>query len=136
MKAPLVALAAGLLFFASAASAQDVFTDYQFKAAIGDAYAIEVDSVLLRQVAADAHVTVPARTLEVYVVPGDGFACRDGRCAGIWVKTAQVDYVIVAATRLLREPWLMRHEYLHHVLQTGDHPPAFRRLGLPVEDRT
>ncbi len=110
------------------------FSARQFVAAVNGAYAIEVDSALLRRTAAEADVPVPARTLKVYVLPGRGFACGEDRCSGVWVQTTREDYIIVAEQRLEREPWLLRHEYLHHVLQTGDHPWTFQRLNIRTTD--
>src|SRR6266566_2658531 len=96
-----------ILGFACAARAQSL-SARQFVAAVNGAYAIEVDSELLRRTAAEADVPVPARTLKVYVLPGRGFACGESRCSGIWVQTPAVNYIIVAEDRLIREPWLLR----------------------------
>ena len=135
MKRATAAAFAVVLAAAPAAGAQS--PTRQLARAVEAGWQIDVDSALLARTAAEARVAVPRRHLVVIVTPGSGFACGEGRCSGQWAKTAGPDdYIVVAEARLAREPWLLRHEYLHHVLQTGDHPVTFRLLGIPEDDGT
>jgi hypothetical protein len=129
-------LLAVLLAVAAAQSAHaQLLTRRQFTDVVRRSYAIDVDSTLLRTTAAEAKLPLPNATLTVFVTQGEGFACGDGRCSGLWARLADGScLIVVAEARMLREPWLLRHEYLHHLLQTGDHPWTFQRLGLPTTD--
>ncbi|MBK6487788.1 MAG: hypothetical protein IPF98_13135 [Gemmatimonadetes bacterium] len=58
--------------------------------------------------------------LRFWTVNGETFPCPDGPCAGRW----QSPHHIYIAERWINHPALVKHEMLHDLLGTGDHPPA------------
>ncbi|HEX4933760.1 MAG TPA: hypothetical protein VFV33_11310 [Gemmatimonadaceae bacterium] len=62
----------------------------------------------------------PIERVRFWVVQGDEFPCPNGPCVGRWNAPHDV---------YLAETWvynasLVKHEMLHDLLGTGDHPPA------------
>lgn len=60
-----------------------------------------------------------------FLVPGDGFACPGGRCAGRW----ETNHTIYVAEGWRDHEMVVRHEMLHDLIGHGGHPdPPF---GVP-----
>jgi hypothetical protein len=93
----------------------------RFVAAPPPAYAI-----WWRQMEACARVVVPLDRIEWYQVPGDEFATPEGLRWGWWEPPHRI---YIAATHWSEE-WLVEHEMLHDLLQTGAHPVVFQACGV------
>jgi len=66
--------------------------------------------------------------IEWLVVPGHGFACSSGQCAGHWESSHRI-YI---ASDWTRNEMVVRHEMLHELLRRGGHPdPPFGK-GCPL----
>ena len=60
--------------------------------------------------------------VEWYVVPGDGFSCPSGRCAGRWESS----HKIYLAQDWAHNELVVRHEILHELIGRPGHPdPPF-----------
>lgn len=66
-----------------------------------------------------------------FVREGSDFACPTGRCVGRW----ESGHRIYVARRWQHHPLVIRHEMLHAILGTGDHPAEHfvTRCGLTWE---
>jgi hypothetical protein len=63
-----------------------------------------------------------------YEVPGDGFDCPSGRCAGRWNS----DHHIYISAAFLEDEMVVRHEMLHELIGHPGHPdPPFGK-GCPL----
>ncbi len=58
--------------------------------------------------------------IRFWKVKGETFPCPNGPCAGRW----QSPHHVYIAERWLENPSLVKHEMLHDLLNTGEHPPA------------
>jgi hypothetical protein len=65
--------------------------------------------------------SAPIDRVRFWVVKGDEFPCPNGPCAGHWRSPHDV---YIAETWVHNET-LVKHEMLHDVLGTGDHPTAY-----------
>ncbi|HEY8256639.1 MAG TPA: hypothetical protein VIG08_03210 [Gemmatimonadales bacterium] len=66
--------------------------------------------------------------IEWLVVPGHGFTCSSGLCAGHW----ESDHRIYIAADWLKNEMVVRHEMLHDLLGRPGHPnPPFGK-GCPL----
>jgi hypothetical protein len=66
--------------------------------------------------------------VEWLVVPGDGFTCSSGKCAGHW----ESDHRIFIAGDWVNNEMVVRHEMLHDLLGRPGHPnPPFGK-GCPL----
>lgn len=61
-----------------------------------------------------------------YIVPGNGFECPSGECAGRW----NPDHSIYLSERYQRTAWVVMHEELHDLRGDGEHPSVFDRCNL------
>ncbi len=91
-----------------------------------------IDSAVLREIAELAELPIPDRTLTEFVVPGYGFPCGRGNCAGMYVRLADSSEAVFIT---LAHPYdylkkVREHEYLHFLSGTGAHPDVFRQLGI------
>lgn len=73
-----------------------------------------------------AGITALLDRIEWYEVPGDQFATPDGPRWGWWAPP----HTIYIATTHLQDEWLVEHEMLHDLLQTGAHPAVFETCGV------
>ncbi len=66
--------------------------------------------------------------VEWLVVPGHGFSCTSGQCAGHW----EPDHRIFIAADWTANEMVVRHEMLHELLKRAGHPsPPFGK-GCPL----
>lgn len=72
-----------------------------------------------------AHLTAPLQ-IQWFVTPGPTMASPVGDVVGLWVSRHQV-YMVAEDTA---DEWVIRHEMLHDLTQSGDHGAAFVACGL------
>lgn len=73
----------------------------------------------------------PAEEVHWFVIPGDGFPCPSGTCAGRWEPGR-----IYLAEAFAGDEMVVRHEMLHALLDRGGHPnPPFGN-GCPLTRET
>jgi len=61
------------------------------------------------------------------IVPGDGFDCPSGKCAGRWEPGR-----IYIASAFVDDEMVVRHEMLHALLDRGGHPNPPFGVGCPL----
>jgi hypothetical protein len=66
--------------------------------------------------------------VEWLVVPGPGFKCSSGQCAGHW----ESDHRIFLASDWQRNEMVVRHEMLHDLLRRSGHPSPPFGEGCPL----
>jgi hypothetical protein len=66
--------------------------------------------------------------VEWLVVPGHGFTCSSGQCAGHW----ESDHRIFIASDWTRNEMVVRHEMLHDLLGRPGHPSPPFGQGCPL----
>jgi hypothetical protein len=66
--------------------------------------------------------------VEWLVVPGHGFACSSGQCAGHW----ETDHRIFIASDWEQNELVVRHEMLHDLLGRPGHPSPPFGQGCPL----
>ncbi len=67
-----------------------------------------------------AHRSANLERIRFWKVKGEEFACPNGpTCAGRW----QSPHHVYIAERWIDNPSLVKHEMLHDLLNTGEHPP-------------
>jgi hypothetical protein len=86
----------------------------------------QVYSIWWQQMEDCARVTAPLDQIEWYVVPGERLATPEGLRWGWWSPP----HAIYIAEPYLEDEWLVEHEMLHDLLQTGAHPAAFETCGV------
>lgn len=85
-----------------------------------------VYAVWWQRMEACAGITAPLDQVEWYDVAGEQFATPEGARWGWWSPPHEI---YVAAVHLDDE-WLVEHEMLHDLLQTGEHPAVFETCGV------
>jgi hypothetical protein len=65
--------------------------------------------------------------VEWLIVPGDGFDCPSGKCAGRWEPGR-----IYIAGAFVNDEMVVRHEMLHALLDRGGHPNPPFGVGCPL----
>lgn len=85
-----------------------------------------VYAVWWQRMEACAGLTAPLDRVEWYEVPGNEFATPEGLRWGWWSPP----HTIYIATPYLEDEWLVEHEMLHDLLQTGEHPATFESCGV------
>lgn len=85
-----------------------------------------VYAVWWQQMEACAGIRAPLIRIEWYEVPGEAFATPDGARWGWW----EPPHAIYVAEAHRWDAWLVEHEMLHDLLQTGAHPTLFRTCGV------
>jgi hypothetical protein len=73
------------------------------------------------EVEACAQRSAPIERVRFWVIKGDEFPCPNGPCAGHWRSPHDV-YI---AERWVNDETLVKHEMLHDLLGTGQHPEAY-----------
>ena len=66
--------------------------------------------------------------VEWLVVPGNGFSCSSGKCAGHW----ESNHRIFIASDWSRNEMVVRHEMLHDLLGHPGHPNPPFGIGCPL----
>lgn len=66
--------------------------------------------------------------VEWLVVPGRGFSCKSGQCAGHW----EPDHRIFIASDWTGNEMVVRHEMLHELLRRSGHPSPPFGDGCPL----
>lgn len=85
-----------------------------------------VYAVWWRQMEACARTSAPLTRVEWYEVPGEAFATPEGPRWGWWAPP----HTIYVAEAHRWDEWLVEHEMLHDLLQTGAHSALFRTCGV------
>lgn len=68
-----------------------------------------------------AERTANFERITFWKVKGETFPCPKGPCAGRW----QSPHHVYIAERWIDNPSLVKHEMLHDLLRTGEHPQAY-----------
>lgn len=81
---------------------------------------------LWQQVETCSGLTSDWRRIDWFAVPTEQFATPEGWAMGRW-QPAHTIYLSDAGQRTYRT---VKHEMLHDLLQSGDHPPVFDACGV------